>query len=85
MNTQDPSQDPSQGTPAATPVDEEAALKAFKAEFVKPGSHVLDAWLSRGFIEYHVDPDQFAANMGKVPFEYMGVPTIITLFPREDD
>lgn len=85
MNTQDPSQ--SSVTPAApvAPVDEQAALEAFKAEFVKPGSHVLDAWLSRGFIQYQVDPDQFAANMGKVPFEYMGVPTIITLFPREDD
>lgn len=71
--------------PAPTPVDEEAALKAFQAEFVKPGSHVLDAWLSRGFIQYHVDPDLFAANMGKVPFEYMGVPTIVTLFPREED
>lgn len=84
MNTQDPSQVPATTTPVAA-VDEEAALKAFKAEFVKPGSHVLDAWLSRGFIQYHVDPDQFAANMGKVPFEYMGVPTIITLFPKDED
>lgn len=81
MNTQNPTQ----GTPSATPIDEEAALKAFKAEFVTPGSHVLDAWLSRGFIQYQIDPDKMVENLGKVPFEYMGVPTVITLFPREDD
>ena len=79
MNTQDPSQTPV----AATPIDEEAVLKAFKAEYVTPGSYILDAWLSNGFIEYHVDPDQFAANMGKMPREYMGMPVLVTLFPRD--
>lgn len=67
-----------------TPVDPEAALAAFRAQYVVPGSHVLDAWLDRGFIKYHVDPDRFADNLGKIPHEYMGVDTVITLFPNDE-
>ncbi|CAN5231844.1 hypothetical protein BH11CYA1_BH11CYA1_35740 [soil metagenome] len=79
MNTQDPS-----SAANATPVDEEGALKAFKAEFVKDGSYVLDAWLDRGFIQYQINPELLAENLGKMPFEYMGVPTVLTLFPRQE-
>lgn len=74
-------------TAPATTVDYDAALAAFRAEYVKDGSHVLDAWLEGPdddrWIRYHVDPEQFADNLGKVPHEYMGVSTILTLFARD--
>jgi hypothetical protein len=66
-----------------TPIDYDAALAAFRAEYIKDGSHVLDAWLDGDFIKYYVDPELFAANLGKVKFEYMGVSTVVTLFERD--
>jgi len=67
----------------APAVDHNAVLEAFRAEYVKDGSHVLDAWLEDDAIKYHVDPEQFANNLGKIPHEFKGVDTRLTLFPRD--
>lgn len=63
-------------------------LAEFKKTFITEGSIVLDAWIVNGFIQYHLDPERFFVD-GKrnnpVPFEFMGMDTLLTLFPRDND
>lgn len=77
---------------ADEPVDESTAegkaVAAFKKEFCTEGSIVLGAWFSNGFIQVHINPigmDERQEELKKVPApgEYMGFPTVITLFPRD--
>ncbi len=66
------------------PKSQDEILAAFKAEWVKEGSGVLDAWIDRDFIVYQVDLERLdPPNMPEVPFEYQGLPTVITLFAKE--
>lgn len=64
----------------------EEILAEFKAEWVnKEGAGVLDAWLDDGWIKYHLDPEvMMSPDRVRVPFEYQGISTVLTLFPRED-
>jgi len=71
-------------------IDLEAAVAAFKQEFVKEGSIVLDAWADGEFIVVYVDYLNFdetgiPEKMKDVPApgEYKGHPTVLTLFPRD--
>lgn len=65
------------------PKSEDQVLADFKAEWVKKDSGVLDAWIDRGFIVWQVDLDKFGTeNMPKVPGEYQGIPTVLTLFEK---
>jgi len=66
----------------------DATVAAFKAEFVKEGSLVLDAWWNRGFIVVYINGLEMAdrqEELSKVPApgEYQGLPTVLTLFPRQ--
>lgn len=67
----------------SSPVDLDAALKAFKAEFVGDNKHVLDAWLDDGFIVYQANVESTAEDILALPNEYMGVPTGLSPFPSE--
>lgn len=65
-------------------------VENFKAEFVKEGSLVLDAWYDNGFIKVYVDPmrlgdadAQEELRSVPAPGEYQGLPTVLTLFPRD--
>lgn len=68
------------------------AVEAFKAEFVKEGAIVLDAWFDGEFIVVYVDMlgfevEEMAEKLQAVPApgEYLGHPTMLTVFPREDE
>ena len=67
-------------------------VENFKAEFVKEGGIVLGAWYDEGspFLVVYIDPmrmadDDAQAELRTVPApaEYQGLPTVLTLFPRE--
>ncbi len=68
---------------AQVAIDTEAVLKEFKATYCVEGSVVLDAWIRQDFIEYCLSVDGLLKN--PVPSEFKGMPTLITLFPRESD
>jgi hypothetical protein len=81
-------------TDASAPAkSHDAVLAEFRAEFVKPGSGVIDAWLTGAgddtFIQYQLDAEvatsrvETAGRLSAVPHEYQGLPTIITWFPRQ--
>lgn len=68
-------------------------VENFKAEFVKEGGLVLGAWYDEasGFLVVHIDGLRMAdadvqEEFAKVPApgEYQGLPTVITLFPKEE-
>jgi hypothetical protein len=71
----------------------DAILARFREEFVKPGSGVVDAWLTGAgddtFIQYQLDPEaamgkvETAGRLSEVPHVYEGLSTIITWFPRQ--
>lgn len=66
------------------PKSQDEILADFKAEWVKEGSGVLNAWIDRDFIVWQVDLERLdPPNMPKVPGEYQGIPTVLTLFERE--
>lgn len=66
------------------PKSQDEILAAFKAEWVKDGSGVLDAWIDRDFIVWQVDLDRLdPPNMPAVPGEYQGIPTVLTLFAKD--
>ena len=67
---------------APTPVDFDAALKAFRAQFVGNDKHVLDAWLDDGFIIYQVNLQSSEEDLLAIPEEFMGVRLAITLHPK---
>jgi hypothetical protein len=67
-------------------------VENFKAEFIKDGGIVLGAWFDEGskFLVVYVDPMRLSdegvqEELLKVPApgEYQGLPTVLTLFPRE--
>lgn len=70
--------------PVAAPAPKADVLAAFRAEYIKPNSGVLDAWLvgegADTAIMYQLDPN---AERHDVPFSFQNLPTIITWFPRE--
>lgn len=76
------------------PVSLDEAITAFKAEFVTEGSIVLDAWAEGEFIQVYVDAMRMtdedmnpSPELAKIPApgEYKGHPTMLTLFPQDDD
>lgn len=80
---------------SSTAVDHQAILARFKQTYVGAEKCVLDAWLEEAagetWIKYHFECDvtaytneQFMALSRAVPFEFEGLPTIKTLFPKED-
>ncbi len=72
--------------PSAGKVDE--TLAAFRAEFIKPNSGVVDAWTSgqdaNTVIVYQLSTTVADTNvMPNVPASYGDLPTVITWFARE--
>lgn len=67
-------------------------VENFIAEFVKDGGIVLGAWFDERtkFLVVHIDPIRMGEEDGQkelltipAPGEYQGLPTVLTLFPRE--
>ncbi len=67
-------------------------VENFKAEFMKEGSLVLGAWYDENtkFLVVHIDPlrmgdDDVQEERRAIPApgEYQGLPTVLTLFPRD--
>jgi len=73
--------------PPPTVTSEDSIVTAFKAEWMKPDGFILDAWIEeRGedrFLMYQLNPDMDMSDLGKVPGEFQGLPTVITWFPRD--
>jgi len=65
-------------------------VENFKKEFIKDGGIVLGAWYDEasGFLVVHIDPMRMVEEqeeLSKVPApgEYQGLPTVLTLFPQD--
>jgi hypothetical protein len=80
--------EPAKPTLALTDGSNDAKLAAFKAEWVKPGSGIKDAWVEfkngENWLVYQLDAEQITDKLPGVPAEYDGLTTIITWFPRNE-
>ena len=76
-----------------TPEEINSIVDTFKKEFVTEGSIVLDAWWEHGIMKVHIDGLRMVDEDGNpnpelekvpAPGEYQGLPTMLELFPREE-
>lgn len=77
------------GVEPPQPGDHDAILAEFRAEWIKPDSGVIDAWLSPAagevFIEYRLSMEVATTMvLPAVPSVYKGLPTVITWFERSN-